>query len=112
MSQTTATEVVPERGDNREGLSPPCREYGCTVVERQYGFYFDDDDDAFGFVDVIENRCIRHALRCGEFRAQETGHHVCSETVSIAECTRRGYLEQVDGYSQWYCEAHAHRMYG
>lgn len=84
----------------------PCDAWGCEakgeVIKEQIGMHY-HRDNMHQCADLVCGRCKKHALICSEFRSQEAKKFLCTNTSSIEEAEMSPNVEQVDGYTQWYC---------
>jgi hypothetical protein len=91
-----------------------CKFMGCKgkglIIPMQKGPYFHWDNN-WMYADVVYNKCLRHAFQCSEFRSQEKGYAVCTQTCSAADA-RYEITEQVDGYCQVYCSDECYNKNG
>jgi hypothetical protein len=96
-----------------------CDLWGChargEVVSEQRGPHY-DTEGRNRCVDLIWDRCPKHVFLCSEFRSQEhrkdnNTHMLLCDRVTNIDCVDLGIdgarddgiIEQVDGYTQWYC---------
>lgn len=84
----------------------PCDAWGCkakkVIIKEQIGIHY-HRDNIYRFVDLVWDRCRKHALVCSEFRSQESKKILCTRTCSIEDSVNSPNTEQIDGYTQWYC---------